>query len=64
MQLCGQKISCIYKDNIQIRDNVSIRDKNLRSNAITDKYYHKCEKLDIGNKIKVNYYRKRMVSMY
>ena len=46
------------------KDNVSIKDKNLHSNAITDKYYHKCGKLDIGNKIKVNYYRKRMVSMY
>lgn len=76
MQLCGQKIICIYKDNIyirdnlyirnniQIKDNVSIKDKNLHSNAITDKYYHKCGKLDIGNRIKVNYYRKRMVSMY
>lgn len=40
------------------------KDKNLRSNAITDKYYHKCGKLDIGNKIKVNYYRKRMVRVY
>ncbi len=58
MQLCGQKIICIYKDNLYIRD------KNPHSKVLTDKYYHKCEKLDIGNKIKVNYYRKRMVSMY